>query len=359
MHSVLWLSRSLEALWLTAVVLMLLVFLGREYGEWSSIIGSYELPKIALLRVLVGLMVILWAVEWVFTRPASSPLCWSNATRWPLRPRAWLDRLGGWLTERPVNWLWLAVGLYAFSVFISTVLSGDLNVSLWGDVPGQDSYSAYTVASYIVLFAVVATHLKTPSQLWRLLGAISTVGVLVSGYAIFQHYGYDFLNLLEPEVSLRSTSAMGGPTFAASLVEMTVPVSLLAATMAIRGPMNAPRTWWGIGIFTPLVVVQLTGTVFMLSRGPWVGMGLALVAMLIFITAFVGWRYVVKTGLVLALAAIATTVVLVSPIEKRGETETAKVSSVAAVEERLVSIASQYPPEPLQAEERSGIILGN
>ena len=101
------------------------------------------------------------------------------------------------------------MGLYSFSVFLSTVLSGVLSVSLWGDVPGQDSYSAYTVASYIILFAVVATHLKTHSKLRRLLTAIFIVGALVGGYAILQHYGYDFLNIVEPAGSSRATSAMG------------------------------------------------------------------------------------------------------------------------------------------------------
>ena len=34
----------LEILWLLAVILVPLVFLGRSYGEWSSIIASFELP---------------------------------------------------------------------------------------------------------------------------------------------------------------------------------------------------------------------------------------------------------------------------------------------------------------------------
>jgi hypothetical protein len=51
--------------------------------------------------------------------------------------------------------------------------------------------------AYILLFGVIATHLKTRSQLWRLLGAIVAVGTLVAGYAVLQHYGHDFLGVLE------------------------------------------------------------------------------------------------------------------------------------------------------------------
>ena len=45
------------------VLLVPLVFLRRYYGEWSSVVGSFEIPKIALLRTLVSLMV-LWVAEW-------------------------------------------------------------------------------------------------------------------------------------------------------------------------------------------------------------------------------------------------------------------------------------------------------
>ena len=40
----------------------------------------------------------------------------------------------------------------------------------------------YTILAYVLLFAVITTHLKTRAQLWRLLGAIVVMGTLVSGY---------------------------------------------------------------------------------------------------------------------------------------------------------------------------------
>jgi hypothetical protein len=42
----------------------------------------------------------------------------------------------------------------------------------WGEIPGQDGYSAYTIASYGVLFGIIATHLKNRAQLARLAGTI-------------------------------------------------------------------------------------------------------------------------------------------------------------------------------------------
>ena len=63
-------------------------------------------------------------------------------------------------------------------------MSGSFRVSLWGEVPGQDSYSTYNVVAYAVLFGMIATRLKTRSQVWRLLGAIVAIDVLVIGYAV-------------------------------------------------------------------------------------------------------------------------------------------------------------------------------
>ena len=68
---------------------------------------------------------------------------------------------------------------------------------MWGEIPGQDGYSAYTLASYGILFGVIATHLKSHAQMGRLLGAVVLMGVLVGLYGILQHYGHDFFGITE------------------------------------------------------------------------------------------------------------------------------------------------------------------
>ena len=114
---------------------------------------------------------------------------------------------------RPERWIVAAVVLNLAAVLISTILSVSFEVSLWGWVPGTDTTAAYTAVSYFLLFGIVATHLKTVPQLWRLLGAIIVVGVLVGGYAVLQYYGQDFLHLASAgEIRVRST--LGNPIFA-------------------------------------------------------------------------------------------------------------------------------------------------
>ena len=204
----LWINRALESLWLLTIMLVPLAFLGRSFGEGSSVIGSFELPKIVLLRTLVGLMAGLWLAEWALISGFPFSLA---ATEQPfrLRPMTWLSSLRDWLRAQPTRWVTLAALLFLVTTLLSTVLSVSWQVSLWGDVPGQDSYSAYTVVAYVLLFAVIATHLKTAPQLWRLLGAIVAVGLLVAGYAVLQHYGHDFLDLLEPAGKTRRPGQSG------------------------------------------------------------------------------------------------------------------------------------------------------
>ena len=60
----LWTNRSLETLWLLTVVLVPIVFFRPENFLSEAVIAYLEVPKIALLRTLVGLMVILWLIEW-------------------------------------------------------------------------------------------------------------------------------------------------------------------------------------------------------------------------------------------------------------------------------------------------------
>ena len=135
--------------------------------------------------------------------------------------------------------VWFFMG----STILSTALSGAFSVSLWGEVPGQDGYAAYTMVAYALLFGVIATHMKTKAQLWRLVGAIVVMGTLVGTYAIFQHYVLDFLGLTEPSGggTQRVTAFMGNSIFAAAVMVMTIPISLVAATESMSRFGNTSR----------------------------------------------------------------------------------------------------------------------
>ena len=126
-NRVLWINKAIEFFWLLTVVLVPLVSFGRNFGEWSSVIGSFELPKIALLRTLVGAMAVLWLVEWLL-QSRSSPDSAMSGEASGLSPKMWPNKLVGWLRGQPARWLSLAVGLYLAAILLSTVFSGSFSL---------------------------------------------------------------------------------------------------------------------------------------------------------------------------------------------------------------------------------------
>lgn len=311
--------RALEVLWLLTAVVVPLAFLNQDYAISESVISYIEVPKVALLRILAGIIFLLWTVEWAITSRTfdGSPTPHQNqgSARF-LSPFKIASDITGWLKIHPTHWLLLAAGLFFGSTLISTVLSGSLAISIWGEGPGLDGYSAYTIASYCVVFAVITTHLKTESQLARLLGALVLVGFLIGLYSTLQHFGHDIFGLSETtggSASGRATSFMGNAIFSAAVMSMTVPLTVMVAAINFR------RESWGaegllskIGqlerdaittfLWASILTVQLLGLMFSFSRGPWSGAVLALVAFIVLIAATLGWRLLVRTGLVIGLS---------------------------------------------------------
>ena len=311
-----WVSRGLEVLWLLTVFLVPLAFLDKEYVISEAAIAYVEIPKVALLRTLAGLMALLWLVEWAIKSSSfeGSFSSASEALAKKLNPLNWISALNSWLRIHPTHWLLLAAALFFGSTFLSTVLSGSFNTSLWGEIPGQDGYSAYTIASYGVLFAAIATHLKTRAQLSRILGAVVLMGTLAGLYGTLQHYGHDFLGVSE-STSQKTTIFMGNRIFAGALLSMTVPATLLAAALHLQNadswrwrPLSRLDQWQRDAVFTSLwaatLSIQLVGLMFTFSRGPWGGSVLAVTAFLGLVALVLGWRMLLQAGLVLGLAGV-------------------------------------------------------
>jgi hypothetical protein len=321
---ILWLNRGIEGLWLLAVVLVPIAFLDRDIIYSEAVIAYLEVPKVALLRTLVGLMTVLWLIEWGVAggRFPFAPGFRNRATRF--RSLAYLARLRGWLSGQPARWVVLAVWFFAMTTLLSTLLSASIPVSLWGEVPGQDSLSTYTVAAYLLLFAVVTTHLKTRPQLWRLLGAVVAMGVVVAGFAVLQHYGYDLLGALEDTGGgqARVTSTVGNAVFAGALMLIPISLSLMLATISLErmSAVDPGKGQWRSGVSLVMIIsfwaivmsIQFLGLIFTFSRGPWMGTALALLVFGLLTLLIAGWRTFGWASLTLGLAAVLTWSVLQS-----------------------------------------------
>ena len=311
----LWTNRILEALWLLTVFLVPLIFV--EPGSLlSEFDGFVALPKVAALRVLAGLMAALWLLQWGLT-PRGGAATGSN-------PAPAVRRVTGlnwrgilpWLNARPTRWVLLAVCLYLGAILLSTVLSDSFSVSLWGRAPGNNDYATYTMLCFFLLFGVLATHLRTQSQVWRLLGVIAAAGGLVAGYAVLQHFSLDFyqLNWLN---TTRSPATLGNPVFAASVLLLTVVVSLTLAAAHLRTLQTRAAIGWGLGLWMPLLLVHFLGLVFTLSRGSWGGTALALVVFFGLAALLVDRLTLLKVGLVTGIAvALAALILVPSPVSR-------------------------------------------
>ena len=320
---IIWINRTLESLWLLAVVAVPVAFFHQDYVFSEAVIAYVEVPKVAILRTLVGLMTVLWLMEWGIQggRFPVGFLFRGGGIR--LQPGVWSRELQGWLRERPTRWLVLAVWFYLLSTLIGTALSASFRVSLWGEIPGQDGYAAYTIVAYVLLFGVITTHLKSRSQLWRLLGAITIMGVLVSGYAVLQAYGHDFLGLIDETGggTARVSSTTGNAIFAASVMLMPIPVSLVAACLSLSDPVRPDRRIGRIlrawlqdlvvaSLWALILTIQLLGITFTFSRGPWLGTLIALIGVASLAALFVGWSALGRTILLLGVSAALTLAVV-------------------------------------------------
>ena len=58
-----WLDRGMEFLLLLTVFLAPLAFFDRDYAKSETIIAYVEVPKVALLHTLVGMLAVLWLVD--------------------------------------------------------------------------------------------------------------------------------------------------------------------------------------------------------------------------------------------------------------------------------------------------------
>ena len=148
MALVLWINRILEVLWLVTVVVVPLAAVSKGYLVSEVVSGEAALLKIATLRTLVGLMLILWAAEWSL-KQASPFGSLSKPRSLLLQPSRWLSRLTLRLRSEPTRWLTLAAIFFGLTTLLSTAFSASFNVSLWGAVPGQDGYATYTLMAYL------------------------------------------------------------------------------------------------------------------------------------------------------------------------------------------------------------------
>ena len=300
-----------EAGWLVAAVLVPAAIMHEDF-----MVGFIQMPKVFVLRTAALYLGAMFAIEWALGR-------WqvSNQDRMLLRWRTAVQ-------QHPAKLVIAGAAGVLFATLVSVAFAPVKSIALWGIDPGWDTYGLVSLAAYLVIFAAVATHLRTGAQLRRLVWALTAASMAIGLLGIGQHFGIDPFRS-DPGPAIRPRSTFGNPLFAGSYLLMTVPLTIAMFT-AYRDRFS-PLVHVGLG--AGLVALQLAAVLFSLARGPWVGFVGAAIALVVFLAWTVGSRIMLRAGAItavgLAIAFALTAVPVASatggrpaaaPVIKRIET---------------------------------------
>ncbi len=214
----------------------------------------FEPDKLHLLRSIALLMAVVWLVQLLdgWRGPAVGPDLWQRIRRTPLV----LPTL-------------ILVGCY----LLSTALSVVPRISLLGSYVRLQG--TFTYVSYVVMFFVTLTHLRTRAQVNRIFYTVILTSLPISIYAMIQHFGIDPLPW-GGNVTDRVAANMGNAIFVAAYLIMAVFLTLERLVSSVVAVLNSESGTTGdalrAGSYVFVLIVQLVAIVFTQSRGPWIGL---------------------------------------------------------------------------------------
>lgn len=205
-------EKLIEAGWLAAIVLAPLFF-----NVYSSRV--FEPDKISLVRSLALVMLAAWLVLRVETVRSASP---ERSKGRRILPTLGTIRttLAGWSAQNPFTF----PALFFIAIYVvSTVASLSPSVSFLGSY--QRMQGLYTTLSYVVIFFLTASTIRSKNQIDRAVSVALIVSFPIAFYGIIQHY---FLDPLPwgGDVTARVASNMGNSIFVAAYLILALPLTL-------------------------------------------------------------------------------------------------------------------------------------
>ena len=248
----------IEAGWLAALIVTPLFF-----NTFSNRV--FEPDKLHLLRSIALVMAVAWLVQLLdsgFRRQPGGPGLWSRLRTTPLV---------------------LPTIILVASYLLSTALSVVPRISFFGSYVRMQGTWSYL--SYIAIFAMVLTHVRSRAQVNRIFYTVIMVSLPIAIYGILQKTGLDPLPW-GGDVVERVAANMGNSIFVAAYLIMAVFLTLerlldsLAAIFSTEQGSIADSLRAGAYFF--ILAVQIMAIVFTQSRGPWGGLlaGMYVFAML-------------------------------------------------------------------------------
>jgi O-antigen ligase len=324
------LDKAIEGCWLGAAALVPLAIVPESWA-----IGFIEGPKIFVLRSITLLLVVLLSADWASRSGATVGFTSVAQNRGGLASTA--TRLRG----QPIA---MAAAVVAMVTLVSAALSPVTSVSVWGVDPGRDSYGLFSVASYLVIFIAVATHLRLAVQIRRLIWVLTASSMVLGLYGIEQHFGIDpFLS--GASAQNRVSLTFGNPVFAGTYLLMTIPLTI-ALWQAWRERYG---TVAHVVIGAGLIVMQTTALAFTLSRGPMLSLMVAFAVFLGAMGFVMGARAVGRPAASIALAVAVSVVLGYIPvsgtISGAGWGEGGAENGTGALAARLSTVGTEFTPK--------------
>ncbi len=240
----------IEAGWLAALIVTPLFF-----NTSSSRV--FEPDKLHLLRSIALVMAVAWIVQLLDTGLSG-----------------WIRERGGgfWSAIRRTPLVLPTLALVA-AYILSTALSLVPRISFLGSYVRMQG--TYTFISYVLIFFMVLTHLRTRAQINRIFYAIILSSLPISIYGIIQHYGLDPLPW-GGDVRERVAANMGNAIFVAAYLIIALFLTLERLVDSIASLLNEEKGTTAdalrAGAYFFVLAVQLIAIYFTQSRGPWGGL---------------------------------------------------------------------------------------
>lgn len=262
-----WCDGFLEAGWLLALIVTPLFF--NIHSE-----RVFEPDKLTLMRSIALLMALVWLIKFV-------------------EQQGWRDL--DWLKWGTSNSIWrkpliLPVLFVAVVYIISTLLSVAPRTSLWGSY--QRLQGTYTTFAYIVVFAIIASTMRSRAQMQRLITTVIVTSIPVSLYGILQRFELDPLPW-GGNTSKRIAGHMGNAIFIAAYLIMTVPFTAVRIIDSFFNILTDEELSYAdvvrSSIYILTIALQLIAIYFSQSRGPLLGLGVGLFAFVLLL--LVALRY--------------------------------------------------------------------
>jgi hypothetical protein len=232
----------MEACWLAAIVLVPLLY--NPHG-----VAGFQPFKMAFIRVVALVLAGAWVVLTIEDARSKRP----NAAKQK--------------SPRLILALWTGVGLLALMQVVASILSVDPAQSLWGF--SANRWGIPSFFAELVIFAGVASHLRSPAQMDRLTGAMILPTIPICFFAIAEAFGFSpqSVDLELASHGWRSVSFAGHQISLGAHLGMVIPFTLTRIFEIASAPAGRRRLFPAV-VYGAILLLQGTGLCLAKSRGP-------------------------------------------------------------------------------------------